>query len=65
MKLYSGPMFSLRKINRVLRWTGWRLAVTVDDEIKAKEADGREQEPTLIGFTWYGWDFDTKVDLVE
>jgi len=44
---------------------GWRLAVTVDDEIKSKEADGREQEPTLIGFTWYGWDFDTKVDLVE
>ncbi len=37
-------------INRVLRWTGVRLFVELED-------DG---EYTRIGFRWWGWRFVTK-----
>jgi len=59
-------MFKLRSINRVLRWTGWRLAVEVDCEnvVKNKGKPWHESsyEPTRIGLIWYGWGFVRHLD---
>jgi hypothetical protein len=46
----KSPSFScdLWSINRLLRWTGWRLIVVVD-------VVGGFKAPTRIGFAWYGW----------
>ncbi len=52
-------MFKLRSINKILRWTGWRLAVEIDCENFAKS----KREPTKIGFVWYGWDFIRHLDV--
>ena len=41
-------MIKLWTINRVLRWTGFRLFIDVDCD------DGPDRRPTLIGFKWVG-----------
>ena len=61
-------MFKLRSINRWLRWTGWRLTVSVDQNFNEKLKDCQAvMEPTKIGVTWYGWSFVKELDrdLVE
>lgn len=50
---------SLKKINRFLRWTGWRLYVGLDD---AFWADTTNPPNTRIGFIWYGWEFIKHLD---
>lgn len=42
----------LWSINRMLRWTGWRLYVEVDSEIGAVFDP---KKPSRIGFKFYGW----------
>lgn len=44
----------LRTINRVLRWSGWRLYVGLDDGFIA---DTTQPPKTQIGLIWYGWGF--------
>jgi hypothetical protein len=39
-------MIQLWSINKILRYTGFRLVVSVG-----------ENQPTLIGFKFYGWSF--------
>lgn len=46
----------LWSINRILRWTGWRLFVQIDKTGVA---------PTLIGFIWYGWKDWAKETVLE
>ena len=58
-------MWKLRSINRILRWTGWRLTISIDDKMlqnKGTPADHSIHEPTRIGFTWYGWSFVRHLD---
>jgi hypothetical protein len=45
-RMYAVRLWS---INRWLRWTGWRLFVSV--------ASPGEDEPTRLGFVFYGWRF--------
>lgn len=58
----NGLFFSLKKINRVLRWTGVRLTVSINKDFFN---DMSLKPETKIGFTWYGWGFikDLKNDL--
>lgn len=49
----------LRNINRVLRWTGWRLYVGIDIENLKKDLP---MELTQIGMEWYGWGFIKELD---
>lgn len=44
----------LWSINRILRFTGWRLYVSVDGSLNMPF---NPQKPTKIGFMWYGWSF--------
>ena len=41
-------MINLKTINRVLRWTGWRLIVSLD----------QEKPQTKIGLAFWGWNRD-------
>lgn len=52
------PKINLRKLNRILRWTGWRFAV---------EYDPSNKKDTMLLFVWYGWGFirHLKDDLQE
>lgn len=44
----------LKKLNRILRWTGWRLYVGLDD---AFMKDTSLPAKTEIGLVWCGWGF--------
>lgn len=44
-------MIKLRTINKIIQYSGFRLAVDVDWEHMLDE----NRKPTLIGFVWYGW----------
>lgn len=46
--------FWLKKINRILRWTGFRLTIGLDDEFMK---DTSNPPKTQIGLVWYGWSF--------
>lgn len=43
---------SLKAINTVLRWTGWRLYIGFDD---AWMEDKNLPPKSQIGLIWYGW----------
>lgn len=49
-------MFSLRKVNRVLRWTGWRLAVEFNKDYITSSTQNTKPN-TKVGLVWYGWGF--------
>jgi hypothetical protein len=49
----------LRTINRVLRWTGWRLYIGIDIE---NLLDDEKRAPAQIGLEWYGWEFIKHLD---
>lgn len=55
-------LFKLKSINRILRWTGFRIEIEVDDDIKRKLSNNLSIDPTKIGFTWYGWSFIRELD---
>lgn len=61
-KMHFG--ISLKKLNRILRWTGWRLFVGLDDDFLQ---DNNLPPKTYVGFEWYGWSFvkNLKEDLKE
>jgi hypothetical protein len=42
------PKINLRKLNRLLRWTGWRLSI---------DHDISRRKDTKLYFGWYGWKF--------
>jgi hypothetical protein len=50
------PKINLRKLNRILRWTGWRLTF---------EYDPGHKKDTMVYFNWHGWGFvkNLKKDL--
>jgi hypothetical protein len=50
MKHFSVELWS---INRILRYTGWRLYLEIDPDLFVKD----EYKPTRIGFQFYGWSF--------
>lgn len=52
---------SLKKINRILRWTGMRLTVSLDDAFLANPR-GNKSPNTRIGLSWYGWGFIKNLD---
>lgn len=49
----------LKKLNRVLRWTGWRFYVGFDD---AYMKDTTKPMKLQVGFVWYGWGFVKELD---
>lgn len=53
-KLDTLLMFEIKKINRWLKWTGFRLTVEVDKLIFADES-APVPSPTKVGLTWWGW----------
>lgn len=55
--------FSLKRVNRILRWTGVRLFVGFEDGFL--ESKGVLPPKTKIGLEWYGWGFikDLENDL--
>ncbi len=51
------PKINLRKLNRFLRWTGWRLTIDYDPS---------HCKDTKIYLSWWGWKFiSNKDDLGE
>ena len=44
---------NLRKVNRVLRWTGWRLTVLYDPT---------DVKDTMVYLAWHGWGFLKHLD---
>lgn len=56
---------SLKKINRILRWTGLRLTIAMDSEF-LQNPNGQNPPNTKIGLSWYGWSFvkELSKDLV-
>lgn len=48
----------IKTINRVLRWTGWRVFVGIDIE-RFHEA---KRSPSQIGIIWYGFGFINELD---
>ncbi len=47
-------MVDLWTINRILRWTGWRLIVSPADD---------DNPTTRIGFAYWGWEFLRNKDI--
>lgn len=54
-------MIELWSINKYLRYTGWRLFVSLDKNVFLDGFDPDKLEPTRIGLAWYGWGFLKKV----
>ncbi len=55
--------FNLKRLNRILRWTGFRITVSLDQEFLK---DYQNNPPkTVLLLQWYGWNFikDLKNDL--
>lgn len=51
--MITTPKINLRKLNRILRWTGWRLAFDYDPGNK---------KDTMVFFAWFGWGFIRHLD---
>lgn len=47
MKIRS-PKINLRKLNRLLRWTGWRATIEYDPSCR---------KDTKLYLAWWGWNF--------
>jgi len=55
--------FNLKRLNRILRWTGFRITVSLDQEFLK---DYQNNPPkTVLLLQWYRWNFikDLKNDL--
>lgn len=48
-KVSTKLLVDLWKVNHVLRWTGWRFAISTNTE--------NPKAPTRVGFVFWGWDF--------
>lgn len=49
----------LKALNRVLRWTGWRIYVEMNKDFLET---GQGKPETKIGLIWYGWKFIKELD---
>lgn len=49
----KGISFSLKRFNRIMRWTGFRLFVGFNNDFL--ESKGQTAPGTTIGIHWHGW----------